>query len=1037
MPFALPGMRPYDEKASAHFHGRSRQVEDLLSILQSSRFIGLAGPEASGKTSLVMAGLLPVLRDGFRGLGGESWRVCHFTPGITPIENLSFALAGAVAEGTDERASLEQQHEFTSLLRADHAGLQRITNRIGLQPGENLLIIIDRLEELFELSHKYLPGESGTVEADLLMGNISRMLSTPGLPVYIMVLIESDHIPSLYNFRNLHAHLSGGLYTLPLFRQDDIHAIITQSLAGAYIQPSAEALEHIRTSFGQDLRNLYALQLHLKAVIDRFGSQATAEKPYILDAADLDHLGQMADIIPRRLDAFYDALTEDEQHIMRQLFSHIVQPGEGHAMKKPQTVREIAERRALDRGALTGFLRRFDGSNPGVLSLTVPYDRQLLHFREQSMPDSGVVTLSATHPLSNWKRLQEWVSMEREAETLYRRLSDAARLHAAGQSGYLRPPDLDIFKQWWETFKPQPSWAAQFNTQYRPAEAYLRESHEKHIEETDRRERERKEELRKARKRVLIGVVVAIISVMLAVTAWYAGIKAVSAQKKAESEEEIANVERDNAKKAKESAELDKQVAIDQSEIADEATKKANREKQSADSAKKAADELLEGIRIANKKAKENETKALDSAIAAKRSRQQALKLAVEQDSLRKIASRNADFESAGKHILSLYNQASTGRFESDADRKRFIREVSDAYVAYDSSSRNKYDGKVMPDPYLFDLLSMANRQIKEELKGKSTVRQVVANVKLAGLRDIAIFRRDRIAAVGDTTVPVIFDRVDGRSRFVKVQGNDARLRAVAFIDRDSLVFVNVRGELFLTDLKKDKTIALPRLPQTPGVIGGMVVTGSEILTIFDGRIYAYRRGGGPVLRRLDVPEVLAFCESADGVAALSANGIYFAPAGTVNFRQMNVDEMLPRASALAIHDDRLFIGSESGKIRAYKRGGPGQSYLPEWKTSIDAHKTRVTAIRFDPQTERLFTASLDRTAGIYDLTLDKLEFIREYHVKLQGFKKWIWDFELVSGKPSATLYSVDEQGELTAWVTQASEMHGQIDQYLKSTGNR
>ena len=42
---------------------------------------------------------------------------------------------------------------------------------------------------------------------------------------------------------------------------------------------------------------------------------------------------------------------------------------------------EIAERRALDRGALTGFLRRFDGSNPGVLSLTVPYDRQLLHFR--------------------------------------------------------------------------------------------------------------------------------------------------------------------------------------------------------------------------------------------------------------------------------------------------------------------------------------------------------------------------------------------------------------------------------------------------------------------------------------------------------------------------------------------------------------------------------------------------------------------------------------------------------------------------------
>jgi len=79
----------------------------------------------------------------------------------------------------------------------------------------------------------------------------------------------------------------------------------------------------------------------------------------------------------------------------------------------------------------------------------------------------------------------------------------------------------------------------------------------------------------------------------------------------------------------------------------------------------------------------------------------------------------------------------------------------------------------------------------------------------------------------------------------------------------------------------------------------------------------------------------------------------------------------------------------------------------------------------------------LDRTAGIYDLTLKIKDLISgDYHVKLQGFKKWIWDFELVPGKPSSTLYSVDEQGELTAWITMASEMHTQIEQFLKTTGN-
>ena len=1032
-------MRPYGEDAAGHFHGRSRQVEDLLSIVQSSRFIGLAGPEASGKTSLVMAGLLPVLRAGFRGLAGEAWRICHCTPGITPIENLTFALAGAAAEGSDDRTSLERQHEFTALLQADHSGLQRITDRIGLRPGENLLIIIDRLEELFELAHKHLPGVSGAVETDLLMGNIARMLSTPGLPVYLMVLIESDHIPSLYNFRNLHAHLSGGLYTLPLFRQDDLNVIISRGLSNTHIQPTPDAVDQIRMAFGQDLRNLYALQLYLAGIIDRFGPEATAEKPKRLEVADLELVPSMENIIPRKIDAFHDALPKDEQHIMRQVFSHIVQSGEGHAMKKPQTVREIADRRALDKQALSSFLRKFDLELPGILSLTVPYDRQLLHFREQSMPDSGVVTLSATHPVRFWKRLQEWVAMEREAETLYRRLSDAARLHTAGQSGYLRPPDLDVYLQWWDTFKPQPSWAAQFNTQYRPTETYLRESNQKHIEETERRERERKEELKQARKRVLVGIVVAIISVMLAGWAWKESIVADKEREKASEKELIAKLALDQAKKEKRIADDAKEDAEEKGEVARLARDSAMEAKLEADTAKLEALASRDRANDAEKLAIKKGGEAIDSAKAAQVQRQKAFNLARQQDSLRRIASRNADFESAGKQILSLFNKATTGKFESAEKRINFIRDVSAAYVAYDSSSRNKFEGKVMPDRYLFDILSIANRQIKEDLSGKNTVRQVLADIKIAGLRDIAIFRRDRIAAVGDQPAPVIFDRVDGKSRIVKIQGNDARLRASAFIDRDSLVFINVRGELFLTDLKKDKTILLGKSPQPANVIGGLVVAGPEILTIIDGRLFAFARRGGSVApaRLLNVPQSITFFESSEGISVLAAGGIYFASAGSVNFRPLNMSGLLPKASALSLQGDRLFVGNETGQVMAYRRNGSAQPFAPDWDIPIAAHQTKVTAIRFDPQTERLFTASLDRTAGIYDLTLKIKDLISgDYHVKLQGFKKWIWDFELVPGKPSSTLYSVDEQGELTAWITMASEMHTQIEQFLKTTGN-
>ena len=704
-------------------------------------------------------------------------------------------------------------------------------------------------------------------------------------------------------------------------------------------------------------------------------------------------------------------------------------------MKKPQTVREIADRRALDKQSLTGFLRRFDAELPGILSLVVPYDRQLLHFREQGLPDSGVVTLSVTHPVRHWKRLQEWVAMEREAETLYRRLSDAARLHTAGQSGYLRPPDLDVFLQWWETFKPQPSWAAQFNTQYRPTEAYLRESHAKHIEETDRRERERKEELRKARKRVLVGIIVAIVSVMLAGWAWRESVLANMAREESKKSEITAKLALSEARKNEIKANDATERAEEEKEIANAAMETAQLAERKADTARRSAVSSLSRAERAEVLARNKAKDATDSAIEARNQRQKAFEAARKQEELRRIASRNADFESAGKRILSLYNKAVNGSFKTATERIDFIRDVSDAYVAYDSSSRNKHDGKVLPNPYLFDILSTASRQIKEDLSGKNTVRQVLAGIKVAGLRDIAIFRRDRIAAVGDTTAPVIFDRVDGKSRIVKIQGNDARLRAAAFIDRDSLVLINVRGELLFTDLKKDRTtIIKPKLPADQ--IGGLVVAGQEILTILNGRLFAYKRGGGPVLRLLDVPSPVNFFESSDGITVLTTKGIYVAPPGSINFRPIPVTDLLSGASSMALHGDRLFVGNESGLIRAYKRSGNAGAFDPDWDNPIKAHRTRVTAIRFDPQTERLFTASLDRTAGIYDLTLPSLASITENHVKLQGFKKWIWDFELVPGKPSATLYSVDEQGELTAWVTQASEMHAQIDQFLKSTGN-
>src|SRR6266566_10041815 len=59
-----PGLRPFEEDDSTLFFGRVQHVSDLLGRLTSHKFLAVVGVSGSGKSSLVRAGLIPVLRQG-------------------------------------------------------------------------------------------------------------------------------------------------------------------------------------------------------------------------------------------------------------------------------------------------------------------------------------------------------------------------------------------------------------------------------------------------------------------------------------------------------------------------------------------------------------------------------------------------------------------------------------------------------------------------------------------------------------------------------------------------------------------------------------------------------------------------------------------------------------------------------------------------------------------------------------------------------------------------------------------------------------
>ena len=93
----FPGTRPYSETETTNFYGRERETQDVLDILKRYKLVTICGENGSGKSSLIQAGIIPKLRKGFLGQTGKEWVICNFRPGVSPIENLSYALSDSGA----------------------------------------------------------------------------------------------------------------------------------------------------------------------------------------------------------------------------------------------------------------------------------------------------------------------------------------------------------------------------------------------------------------------------------------------------------------------------------------------------------------------------------------------------------------------------------------------------------------------------------------------------------------------------------------------------------------------------------------------------------------------------------------------------------------------------------------------------------------------------------------------------------------------------------------------------------------------------
>ncbi len=416
------GLRPFDEADAADFYGRDILIKRLLEGLSrdgdsesNGHFLAVVGPSGSGKSSVVLAGLVPALRQGFLA-GSSNWFIVKMVPGADPFAEMEAALLSV---------SLKPLSDLAQRLRNDDQGLQAVVDEILVDPDDELLLVIDQFEEIFTLV-------DNAADRARFLNNVAHAVTEENSRIRVVITLRADFYdrPLLYPaFGDLVR--TNTEVVLPLTADELRRTVIGPAKrVGLGIEPAL--VDAIVNDVSEQPGALPLLQYALTDLFERRDGMDIRLQVY-------EDSGGISGALARRADEIYAMLDSHGQQIARQIFLRLVAVGEGKEATRQRVRWSVLLTLApqdsrIVRDVLDTFGR--------YRLLTFDYD-----------PQTREPTVEVAHEalIREWQRLQRWLDDSRADLLTQRRLQTAIHewLSAHRDSSYLATGSrLELFEAW-------------------------------------------------------------------------------------------------------------------------------------------------------------------------------------------------------------------------------------------------------------------------------------------------------------------------------------------------------------------------------------------------------------------------------------------------------------------------------------------------------------------------------------------------------------------------------------------------------------
>jgi tetratricopeptide (TPR) repeat protein len=419
------GLSVFNFEHAPVFFGRTKAVSEIIDALRiqaasEKAFILILGMSGGGKSSLVRAGVLPMLTQPGVIEGVGLWRRAIMKPGDSPgdlFDGLAACLLqenalpelGADRTGSKELARIlrETPKAAVPLIKgglSQAASEMAKSEQLKEQPAARLVLVVDQMEEMFSL-------ESITQEERIKFIEALDALSR-SRRVWVIATLRSDFYPRTAELEGLVSLKEGaGQYDLLAPTPAEIGQMIRQpaQAAGLYFEEDTSTNERLDDILRDAAaKNPGALPL-LEFTLEELYKQRTDNGMLTYQA--YKKLGGVEGALAQRAEEVFGGLEPKVQQAMDVGLHALISIGvdDGERISRKYAPLEIVM------------------ATPETKAFVEAFVKARLFTTDLAADGSAIVNIAHEALLQHWPRLQDWIEKNRESLRIHARVNAAAR----------------------------------------------------------------------------------------------------------------------------------------------------------------------------------------------------------------------------------------------------------------------------------------------------------------------------------------------------------------------------------------------------------------------------------------------------------------------------------------------------------------------------------------------------------------------------------------------------------------------------------